>query len=200
MASFASIVLAGGASSRMGRAKALLPFGHEPLVERIVRRVAPLSSEVIVVSGPHLQLPTMPSTVRIVVDDDPLQGPLSGLRYGLRATTEEVAFVCGCDHPFLAASVVELVVECCTRSADTLAAWSTWDGSPQPLVASYRTAILPIVEEMLAAGKRRIVDLAMRAKIAEVPPSELRAMDPSGRSFVDVDTPEDYERALLEPL
>ena len=38
----AAIVLAAGASRRMGRAKALLPFGGEPLVAHIVRNCTQL--------------------------------------------------------------------------------------------------------------------------------------------------------------
>ena len=87
MPGFATIVLAGGASSRMGRPKALLPFGSESLVERVVRRMAAVSDEVIVVSGPHLGLPPLAAGVRVVEDEEPLEGPLSGIRYGLRATT-----------------------------------------------------------------------------------------------------------------
>jgi molybdopterin-guanine dinucleotide biosynthesis protein A len=198
MSAFTTIVLAGGASSRMGRPKALLPFGEELLVERIVRRFVATSREVIVVSGPHLSLPPLPRGSRVVEDEEPHQGPLSGLRYGLRATSDDVAFVCGCDHPLLAAPVAELLVRRCAAAPDAVAAWSTWNGSPQPLVGAYRTSVLEIVENMLASDERRIIRLPRRANVIEISAAELRVADPSGRSFVDLDTPEDYERALRE--
>jgi molybdopterin-guanine dinucleotide biosynthesis protein A len=195
---FTTIVLAGGASSRMGRPKALLPFGDELLVERIVRRFVAASREVIVVSGPHVSLPTLPGGTRVIEDEEPHQGPLSGLRYGLRAISDDIAFVCGCDHPFLAFPVAELLVRRCATAPDAVAAWSSWNGSPQPLVAAYRTSILEIVEDMLASDERRIIRLPRRANVIEISAAELRAADPWGRSFVDLDTPEDYERALRE--
>jgi molybdenum cofactor guanylyltransferase len=199
VSAFTTIVLAGGTSSRMGRPKALLPFGEERLVERIVGRFVAASREVIVVSGPHVPLPTLPHGVRVVEDEEPHQGPLSGLRYGLRATSEELVFVCGCDHPFLALPVAELLVRRCAAAADADGAWAAWNGSPQPLVAAYRRSILEIVEAMLASDERRIIRLERRASVIEVSAAELLAADPSGRSFVDVDTPEDYERALRDP-
>src|SRR5205823_4648191 len=104
-----AIVLAGGASSRMGRPKALLPFGAETLIERVVRRLAAGSSEVVVVSGPHLRLPPLPEEVRIVTDEVPLQGPVGGIRYGLAAARTELGFVCGCDHPFLEPAIGPLL-------------------------------------------------------------------------------------------
>lgn len=182
----------------MGRPKALLPFGDELLVERIVRRFLAASREVIVVSSPHVSLPPLPSRAHVIEDEEPHQGPLSGLRYGLRATSTEVAFLCGCDHPFLALPVAELLVRRCAAAPDADGAWSSWNGSPQPLVAAYRTSILAIVEQMLASDERRIIRLPHRANVVEVSAVELRRADPSGRSFVDLDTPEDYARALRE--
>ena len=182
----------------MGRAKALLPFGEERLVERIVRRFLTVSREIIVVAGPHVELPPLPSGVRVIEDEAPHQGPLSGLRYGLRATREDVAFLCGCDHPFLSLRVAELVVARCAARPNVDAAWSSWNDMPQPLVAAYRRTVLPIVERMLASDERRIIRLPRWASVVELSTTELRAIDPDGRSFVDLDTPADYERALRE--
>jgi len=198
MAGFATIVLAGGASSRMGRPKALLPFGAETLVERMVRRMAAVSSEVIVVSGPHLVLPPLAAGARIVEDEEPLGGPLSGIRYGLRAATSELCFVCGCDHPFFVPAVAEYLVDRCRAVPDALGAWPRWKTTPQPLLGAYRRTILPVVESMLFGGRRRAIDLPSLVTIVDVAASEVLAVDPSGGSFRDVDTPEDYAEALRE--
>src|SRR5437870_12517229 len=104
MEPFTAIVLAGGASARMGRPKALLPFGAETLIERVVRRLEPIAAEIVVVSGPHLVLPVL-RHARIVEDETPLQGPVAGILYGLRAARTDLSFVCGCDHPFLEPAV-----------------------------------------------------------------------------------------------
>jgi molybdopterin-guanine dinucleotide biosynthesis protein A len=195
MVGFSTIVLAGGASARMGRPKALLPFGPETLIERIVRRFAAVSAEVIVVSGPHVRLPPLPREARIVEDETPLRGPLSGLAGGLHAAANETSFVCGCDHPFLEPALASFLVERCRATPGAAAVWARWDDSPQPLVAAYRKDLSEVVDDMLASGLRRLVDLR-RARVIEITPRELAALDPWGRSFVDVDTPAAYERAL----
>jgi molybdenum cofactor guanylyltransferase len=198
MVGFSTIVLAGGASARMGRPKALLPFGPETLIERIVRRFAAVSTEVIVVSGPHVRLPPLPREARVVEDETPLRGPLSGLAGGLRAAASETSFVCGCDHPFLEPALASFLVERCRATPGAAAVWARWDDSPQPLVAAYRKDLSEVVDGMLASGLRRLVDLPGRARVIEIAPRELAAVDPSGRSFVDVDTPAAYEIALAE--
>lgn len=177
----------------MGGPKALLPFGAETLIERVVRRMAAVSREVIVVSGPHLSLPVLPATVRVVEDEEPLQGPLAGILYGLRAATGELSFVCGCDHPLLAPAVAGLLV---ARAAGASGAAATWGGRVQPLVAAYRKRVTALAAELLAGGERRALALVERAALVAVPPEELRCADPTGASFFDVDTPQAYAEAL----
>jgi molybdopterin-guanine dinucleotide biosynthesis protein A len=189
---FTAIILAGGASARMGRPKALLPFGEESLIERVVRRLEPLTDEIVIAKGAHVGLPPL-GPVRIVDDPTPLEGPLSGILNGLRAMRTELGFVCGCDHPFLEPALVELLVE---RSAAVPGVAAIVDGIAQPLLATYRSSVVDVAAAMLAAGERRAVDLVRRAGLAEISQAELLRVDPSGASFVDVDTPEAYRRAL----
>ena len=192
MEPFTAIVLAGGASARMGKPKALLPFGAETLIERVVRRLEAIASEVVVVSGPHLVLPAL-RTARVIEDEKPLQGPVAGILYGLRAARTDLCFVCGCDHPFIEPAVVRLLIE---RAAAARGAVAVFDGIAQPLVGAYRLSVAEIAASMLAAGERRAAALVRQAGLVEVPEEDLLRIDPSGRSFLDVDTPEAYKRAL----
>ena len=65
----AAIVLCGGRSSRMGRAKAWLPWFGLTLIEHVVTQLAQVVDEVIVVTSASLDLPSLPA--RIVRDRDP---------------------------------------------------------------------------------------------------------------------------------
>ncbi|HUR55514.1 MAG TPA: NTP transferase domain-containing protein, partial [Gemmataceae bacterium] len=62
----AGIVLCGGRSSRMGRAKAWLPFGGETMLQRVVRVVGEVVSPVVVVAAAGQDVPPLPVGVRIV--------------------------------------------------------------------------------------------------------------------------------------
>jgi molybdopterin-guanine dinucleotide biosynthesis protein A len=192
MKPFTAVVLAGGASSRMGSPKALLRFGRETLIERVVRRLKPISAEVVVVSGPHLDLPPL-SDARVVVDDVPSQGPVAGILYGTRVVENEFLFVCGCDHPFLEPALVGLLVR---RADGADGAVPVVAGVRQPLIAAYHKRIGLIAETLLASGERRATALLEHARLFEVTEIELAAADPTGLSFLDVDTPEAYRRAL----
>lgn len=193
MEPFTTIVLAGGDSSRMGTPKALLRFGEETAIERTIRRLRPVSAGLVIVSGPHLSLPPLADDVRLVEDPEPLLGPVAGIRNGLAAAPTDLAFVCGCDQPLLSLRVVLLLA---TRAAGAPGAVAVWRGRREPLVAAYRKDAARIAATMLRAGERRAQELTRRAGLIEVCEAELRAVDPGGASFFDVDTPHAYAEAL----
>ncbi|MGH7855910.1 MAG: molybdenum cofactor guanylyltransferase [Candidatus Binatia bacterium] len=187
------IVLAGGASTRMKRPKALLAFGDETLIERVVCRLAPLANRTIVVSAAHVPLPALPRGVRVVEDTIPLLGPAAGILHGLRATETDLSFVCSCDQPFPSVALGRLLVEHAKESDLVI---PRWHGRLQPLFAVYRRSLLPHFEREIGRGERRLLSLVAGASPREVPEKEIAAVDPEGRSFFDVDTPGKYRAAL----
>src|SRR6187200_1491424 len=93
------IVLCGGRSTRMGSPKALLPFGAETMLQRVVRLLATSVSPIVVVSAPEQSLPDLPADVIGTRDEQEGRGPLEGLRAGLKALpgASEIAYVTSCD-------------------------------------------------------------------------------------------------------
>ncbi len=73
------VVLCGGQSRRMGRAKAWLPFGTEIMLPRVVRLLGEAVSPIVVVAAPEQDLPPLPDDVRVVRDEEKGRGPLQGL-------------------------------------------------------------------------------------------------------------------------
>ena len=71
-----------------------------------------------------------------------------------------------------------------------------WNGRLNPLQAAYRTTCQPVLAELFAAGRRRPIDLYDRVRTRIVREEELRALDPEGLTFLNMNAPEDYENAL----
>lgn len=188
-----AIVLAGGASSRMGSPKALLPFGKETLLERVIRRISEISTDIVVVTGEHVALPALPEGVRVVVDEIPLQGPLAGILYGLRAAQTDLCFVCSCDLPFLGGRLARALLD---LAGDFDAVVPRWGQHLQPMLAVYRRRLIPVFEELLAAGRLGPSSVLERANGRELASEEIERIEPGGASFFDIDTPEAYEEAL----
>lgn len=186
-----AIILAGGRSSRMGRDKALLPFGREPLIAHIVGALRPLFDAVIVVAAADQALPPLPATV--VHDDLAFHGPVAGLCYGLRAAHGEWAFVTSCDSAFIRPA---LVADLVARRQGYDAVVPQWRGRLQPLCAVYRRSLLGLLESRLAEGELRLIDVLDQCRTLTVEEEEVRRTDPDGSSFFNMNTPEDYAEAL----
>ena len=187
------VILCGGASSRMGRAKAWLPFGGEFLLPRIVRIVAEAVDPVIVVAAPGQELPPLPDGVVVVRDLHIGRGPLAGLATGLAALEgrADVVYLSSCDAPFLTADFVRRVA----GALDTHSIAIPEIGArPHPLAGVYRLSVRPAVERRLADNRLRLRDL-----FDEVPTRRLGAgwfADTGLESLVNVNTPAEYEAAL----
>jgi molybdopterin-guanine dinucleotide biosynthesis protein A len=184
------IILAGGRSSRMGRPKALLPFGGEPLIVHTARQLRPLFDEIVIVAAAGQELPPLPA--KVVYDEVAYQGPVGGIYYGLRAASGELAFVTSCDSAFPSMALIEHLL---TPSTDDIVV-PRWDDRFQPLFAVYRRTVLPHVEAQLANGDLRPVQLFDKVRTRVVEEEEIRRYDPDGASFFNMNTPEDYEAAL----
>ena len=88
----AAVILAAGASRRMGSPKALLEFQGETFLNRLIRVLGNISAPVIVVLGHHAETIRAQTTVaaRFVVNPDPERGQLSSLQTGLAEVPQNV--------------------------------------------------------------------------------------------------------------
>ena len=87
-----AVILAAGASSRMGSPKALLDYRGETFLNRLVRVLGNECNPVIAVLGYHADAITAQAKgkVRFVINPDPERGQLSSLQTGLAAVPENV--------------------------------------------------------------------------------------------------------------
>lgn len=189
------IVLCGGRSTRMGSPKALLPFGSETMLQRVVRLLGSVASPLVVVAAPAQELPLLPAPVIVTRDEREGRGPLEGLRAGLKALPETVdaAYVTSCDVPLLVPAFVERMI---ALLAHHEIAVMEIDGFAHPLSAVYRRRTLPHVEALLAADRLRPVFLFDAVRTRRVQPSEMAAVDPQLLTLRNLNTPQDYEEAL----
>ena len=202
----AAIVLAAGASSRMGQAKAGMPFGQtgETVLSRIVstllRGGAP---RVIVVSGAHIDavrraMPSHEPRAHVIEHPAWQQGQLSSLLAGLHAIDDpqlEAAIVTPVDVPLVSAATVAAVI-------------AAWRKTRAPIVrpVDRSTSITaggerhghPVIFDRSVFDDLRSADPNVGAKAVFALHRDrvlnVQVDDPG--AFEDIDTPEDYERVL----
>ncbi len=190
-----AIILCGGHSRRMGQDKALLPFGDERMLQRVVRLVGQTAQPIVVVAAVGQELPELPPNVSIVRDQHPDRGPLEGICAGLAALENEAeaAFITSCDVPLLVPAVIERLAQR-LGTADNIV---PTDGKHHHvLTAVYRTSILPVVRKLLAEDRRRPFFLISECDSIIIHETEFRDIDPDLDTLANLNTPEDYEAAL----
>ncbi len=191
--SLTGIVLAGGASRRMGHDKAFLELGGRPLIQIVIERMAQVCAEVLVVAG----APRLYAGLGVPVVEDHFQGVgvLGGLHAGLEAAAHELTLAVGCDMPFL--------------NPDLLRAFAGWaEGfdvavlrqgeEVEPLHAAYRRSCLPAVETAIHAQQRRVISFFPMVRVRYVAPADVTPLDPDLRSFRNINTPEEWQAAQRE--
>lgn len=179
-ASLAGVVLAGGASLRMGREKAtqrvpadlLGSKAPTTMVEHTVSVIGQRCQPIFVVAAPGQPLPQLQA--RVVREEVRGLGPLLATARGLHAAAEagaKRAFLCAVDVPFLTADLIDvLVARAVEVDADVVL---PWDGSDHYLAAVYRTDLAAQVDALVAAGERN-----MRALVDRVDAQRIVISDP----------------------
>jgi molybdopterin-guanine dinucleotide biosynthesis protein A len=175
-ASLAGVVLAGGASLRMGRDKATMPVpaglvgakdgsaAPTTMVEQVVNVVGQRCQPVFVVAAPGQSLPELQA--RVVRDEARGLGPLLATGRGLRAAAEagaKRAFLCAADMPLLTTDLIDLL--------------------------EARTELAGQIDALIAAGER-----SMHALVDRV--DAQRIVIPESRSLANVNSEADL-RILL---
>ena len=180
----------------MGTSKALLPFGPETMLQRVVRLLTEVVTPLVAVAAVDQALPELPENVIVTRDEREGRGPLEGLRAGLKALPQgvEAAYVTSCDVPLLVPGFVQQMLEL-ARGHDI--AVMEIDGFAHPLSAVYRRATLPFIEDLLAHDRLRPAFLFEAVKTRRVSPQEITS-DPELLTLRNLNTREDYERALSD--
>lgn len=194
------IILCGGKSSRMGAPKALLPFGDELMLARVVRLLGEVVQPLVVVAAPEQTLPPLADGIIIARDEREGRGPLEGLRAGLAAMAAhaDAAYATSCDVPLLSAAFVRRMIDVLAADA-ALDIAVPHDGQfHHPLAAVYRTQAVEKIDALLAADRLRPVYLFDACRTREVPVDELRSVDPELLTLMNCNRPEDYQAALAK--
>ena len=188
-----SIILAGGKSSRLGRSKALQIIEGKSLIQRVVDRLAILSTEIIIVTAHGEAIPCSSALrIKTVADIYSVKGSLVGIYSGLIASSSLRAVVVGCDMPFLSVGLLEYMTQISStfdivvpRIKDKL----------EPLCAVYSKSCLVPIQELLDQNELMISKFFSMVKVKYVEEDEINSFDPEHLSFFNINSQDDLERA-----
>jgi molybdopterin-guanine dinucleotide biosynthesis protein A len=179
----AGFVLVGGDSARMGRDKALMPYGGTILVEWVAREVEAAAGSVTLVGPPELYrgLP-----YRVIPDLHAGCGPLGGIEAALSASAAEWNLIVACDMPGASAPFLSALLEEAEASGAECLIPVSGPERPEPLCAVYHRECLPVITSALEKNVRKVTYSLAGLRVA------YRHVTMPGWA-VNLNTPEDWE-------
>jgi molybdopterin-guanine dinucleotide biosynthesis protein A len=219
--SIVGAVLVGGASRRMGRDKARLPFGGRSLAAHVAGVLDQVFTEVVLVARAAAEAGKRAGDGELVgravlTDHFPGAGPLAGLHAALLHARETrgrgslpgggAVFLAACDLPGLSPELVRHVTAGAPGEAGSEEtaepAWArvpVADGRLQPLAALYGPGCLSLAAENLRRGRRSMHGLLDQLTVLPVPVTpDLPFFHPD--LLINVNSPEDYRLLVSEGL
>lgn len=182
-------ILAGGQSRRFGSNKALVSVGGVRLIDRVIDSIGVICEPILLIANDLKPYYDVRAT--LVQDVIPRQGPLGAIYTALLFSPHEWVFVKATDMPYINLAV--------TRKMHELAAgWDgvapVLDGRFEPLFALYSRRCLPVIAEILQGKERKVTSFYRKVKIRPLEENQWRAIDAEGRSFLNINTIEDWEK------
>jgi molybdopterin-guanine dinucleotide biosynthesis protein A len=186
-----AVILAGGKSTRLGQDKALLRVDGQTLLTRTVHTLAALSDDLVVVANYPNRYKALALPVRLVPDERPGFGSLMGIYSGLSAARQPHALVVACDMPFLNMDLLRYMLSL-AHGQDVVV--PRLGDFMEPLHAIYSQACLLPIARQLEQERRQIIGFFDQVQVRYVEEDEIDRFDPQHLSFVNVNTPQDWER------
>jgi molybdopterin-guanine dinucleotide biosynthesis protein A len=179
-------VLAGGRSSRLGRNKALLPLHGKTLIEKVIDEARCCTGAVTIITNSpdeyaHLGYPCRGDIV-------PGGGPLSGIHAALTHCGTEYVLVVSCDIPLVNRELFESLIAALPGHDIVMFKHKHFE----PLCALYRRTCIPALEDLLAHGEHRIIDLfpSLQVKVLRIASADV---------FKNINTDADYDFVRTVP-
>lgn len=185
------VVLAGGPGSRLGGGKPWRLVAGRRLIDLAGQALEQAGLEVLVVTGDVAACAGLPWEV--TADRWPGQGPLAALATAFLDSGAGGVVLLAVDLPLVRPALLARLA----RAHGQQRALSPIGprGWPEPLLAYYSRLCLPAARRLMARGESRPRMLLKAVGADFLAPQELAQVDPEGHSFLNVNYPEDLERA-----
>lgn len=156
------IVLAGGASSRMGTDKGLVEVNGLPMVQHVLDTLGKVCAEILIVTNnseyEQFEYP-------LVEDKIKGKGPLMGIICGLEKSNTKHNLIVSCDTPFVSEYLLRFIFNEKEESDIVIAKKG---GRLHPLIGYYQKGVLPALEEKLTLNELKVISAIGSLKFKEV--------------------------------
>jgi molybdopterin-guanine dinucleotide biosynthesis protein A len=185
-----SALLAGGQNTRFPSTKGFIETEGVSIITRTLSLLRAVSDRTVISTNtPELYFRFGVPMIGDIIKDS---GPMGGIVSVFTATGADEVFVAACDMPFILADIIKYIIE--NRHGE--ATVPVVEGKPEPLLAVYNRKAADTMLRELEQGQRSLRRMLKGLKVTYLDMVDVKTLDPEGRSFININTPEDYKRAF----
>lgn len=174
------IVLAGGASSRMGTDKGLLNLNGQPMIQPILNVLEKVCTECMIVTN---NMAYQKFGIKLVNDQQQGKGPLMGIVSGLTASQTKHNIIMSCDTPYVSEKLIHFIIQH-KEGYDLVLPQN--NGQLHPLIGYYSKDILPKLQEKLTLNQLKI-----QAAVSALNVNKLNCNQFDEKQFKNINAPTD---------
>lgn len=183
------VILAGGRSSRFGANKSLALYRGKPLISHVAESLERIFPELLLITNE-------PETFAFLGwpmtgDYYPDCGPLAGIHAALKTIETEQAFLIGCDMPLIRPAFITAL---CSLPGDWEAVLPWHQSGPEPLHAVYRKSVHAFLENQLAQGNYKLIEILRALRLRIVETEEIKALGGDPSVFYNINQKKDLEQ------
>jgi molybdopterin-guanine dinucleotide biosynthesis protein A len=183
-----ALILAGGENKRFPVIKGFLEISGKRIIEKNIEFLKGIFDRVIIsTNNPELYFYL---SVPMVGDIIEYRGPMTGIFSALIISEVSGIFVTACDMPFINVMLIKYIVDKWEERWDAVI--PIFDKKPQPLLGIYSKRIAQDMEQDIKNGERSLRRFLRRIEVLYIEEKDVRAIDPEGRSFININTIDDY--------
>ena len=186
------LILAGGENKRFPVIKGFLEVGGKRIIESNIELLSKIFDRVIIsANDPELYFYLGATMVGDVVE---YRGPMTGILSALTIPEVSEIFVTACDMPFIKPELIEYIVDKWEKKYD--AAIPIFDKKPQPLFGIYSKRVAKRMEQSIKNGESSLRRFLQGINVFYINEKEVRETDSEGRSFININTIEDFQKEI----
>jgi molybdopterin-guanine dinucleotide biosynthesis protein A len=185
-----ALILAGGENKRIPLLKGFLEIRDGKILEVSIQHLRKVFNRIILsVNTPehyyYLGLPMVGDIIQV-------RGPMTGIFSALSLPDVSEVFVTACDMPDINGILIKYIAGRWASEYD--AAIPVFNNEPQPLFGVYAKRVVQRMEEALHHDKRSLRGFLRDCNVLYIQEADVRKIDPEGRSFVNINTMQDFEK------
>jgi molybdopterin-guanine dinucleotide biosynthesis protein A len=187
------IILADGKNPKMGGNKGTELIGGTPCIERVIQRLTPITSRIILVTaGDTLTFSTVKG-IEVVTDNYRIKKPLTGIYTGLCCSRSKANIVVTCDMPFLNTALLDHMVKLSPAYDAIVPRWPNMQ--KEPLHAVYSLSCLQTMKKHLETNRLSIIHVLKEMHVLHLNKRGFAELDPQFYSFLNINDQADIDLA-----